>query len=116
MQTFKKARWTHEGFRPLAGAELTALHATIEEAFGACMIVDGSDDYGAPMQASPNKLCREFALLPVAKYQSGVSGTNNSGLVFTPDEFATLKRLYAARFGTEIEHALQVTKIGEGAL
>jgi len=63
------------------------------------VIVDGSDDWDAPLEVRPEALVGEFGLRPLAWWHTGTSGQCRSGVVLSSEEYARFADAYRTRFG-----------------
>jgi hypothetical protein len=67
------------------------------------IIVDGSDDWDAPVQVRPEQFVHELGVRPLAWWHTGISGQCRSGVVLAPAEYERLARSYRRRFGCSVE-------------
>jgi hypothetical protein len=67
------------------------------------IIVDGSDDWDAPLAVRPEALVAEFGAHPLAWWHTGTSGQCRSGVVLAPEEYARFSAAYRARFRCDME-------------
>lgn len=84
---------------PATGA---AIHWVLARHPG-CVIVDGTDDWNAPLYARPHPLLRRYHLQPVAWWHTGMSGQGTSGAVMDPRTFRSFTRAYEREWGFEPE-------------
>lgn len=76
----------------------TAVFADFPDA----VIVDGSDDWCAALEARPAMVVDKAGIVPLAWFHSGISGITKSGVVLTEAQFAQLDAYYRATFEQEV--------------
>ena len=64
-----------------------------------CVIVEGSDDWNAPLYARPHQLAARYRIEPEALWHTGTSGKTASGCVFSDASFARFCHAYAVEWG-----------------
>jgi hypothetical protein len=72
------------------------------------VIVDGDDDWSAPLERFPMKLVEKAELQPLAWFHSGISGITKSGVVLTRADFAKLSTYFLNTFGKGIAEVLTI--------
>jgi hypothetical protein len=76
--------------------------------FPDAVVVDGSDDWMAPIQRAPYRWQREFGIDQLADFHSGISGISRSGLVLTEEAYLKLRQAFQLRFGGAVESSVRV--------
>jgi hypothetical protein len=79
-----------------------ALRFTFEQ-LGDVIIIDGTDDWDAPVHCRPEAFVPELGCTPVAWWDTGVSGQSISGVILTRTEYSRFRRLYRSRYGADPE-------------
>jgi hypothetical protein len=67
------------------------------------VIVDGTDDWDAPMAVRPEQLVCQYEIQPLAWWHTGKSGQARSGVVLSDRDYAELRRRYAQEYGVDLE-------------
>jgi hypothetical protein len=84
-------------------AELArAVSKTLRE-YPGHVIVDGTDDWWAPVGLRVATLVDSYGIDPVAWWHTGVSGQTPSGALLTPSDYNRLRSVYRYDFGSDIE-------------
>lgn len=79
-------------------ATLDAIRRVLERHPGH-VIVDGSDDWNAPVHCRPELLAFRYGTRPVAWWHAGASGQTVSGALFDAAAWARFRRAFAAEWG-----------------
>lgn len=92
-------------------ASLKDLHQKMKSDLGEFVIVDGNDDWSAPVEYRPATFVETFVAETghdyLATYHTGVSGIAKSGIVVSPYVFGKLAEWYKAKFGVEITEVVE---------
>jgi hypothetical protein len=90
---------------------ITRTQATIRRDLGPCVLVNGDDDWYAPRRRRPEVLAEDLGLIPLALYQSGISGITSSGIVLSEEQYRTFRDAYVLTYGDEPTVHLTVTRL-----
>lgn len=81
-----------------ADAVLAAVRDALARHPGA-VLVDGSDDWNAPVSARPQVLLARYGLAPLAWWHAGASGQALSGALLSPQTWQRFRTAYTREFG-----------------
>lgn len=79
-------------------ATLDAIRGLLER-YPGHIIVDGSDDWNAPVHCRPELLTARYGTRPVAWWHAGASGQAVSGALFDAAAWSRFRRAFAAEWG-----------------
>lgn len=97
IQTFNASRGAStgtSGFRNYIGTpDVEGTLAQVFAKYPRAVVVDGNDDWFAPIQSSPARACRKNGITPLAYFHTGISGISKSGVVLKASDYRKLCKL-----------------------
>ena len=78
-----------------------AVRAQVFADYPNAVIMNGKDDWYAPVHERPASLARHYKLTPIAWYHTGISGISKSGVVLHEEDYELLVARCVAEEGCE---------------
>jgi hypothetical protein len=96
------------GFTNFIGCDMEKGLAEVFKEHPKAVVIDGSDDWYAPDAKRPEVWSSKIGLVPLAWFQSGISGISKSGIVVLRKDLRVISKCYKSQYGIELTTANKI--------